>query len=65
VKEESVSIIVMATLAVCSALQSTDAIGPERPVGQRGEFELVKDWTFGRDRAGATVTTRAALDRDF
>jgi hypothetical protein len=65
VKEESVSIIVMATLAVCSALQGAKAIEPERPFGQHGEFELVKDWTFGRNRTGATVTTRAALDRDF
>lgn len=29
------------------------------------DFELVKDWTFGKNRADATVRNRAELDADF
>lgn len=35
------------------------------PYGQQGEFELLKNWTFGRARPEATVRNRAELDRDF
>jgi hypothetical protein len=35
------------------------------PYGQHGAFVLVKNWTFGADRADATVRSRADLDRSF
>ncbi|MFT3905875.1 MAG: family 16 glycosylhydrolase [Steroidobacteraceae bacterium] len=41
------------------------AASPVLPLGQQGEFELVKDWTFGNRRANATVADRRQLDRDF
>jgi len=34
-----------------------------QPYGQ--SWELVKDWTFGKNRADATVRNRADLDREF
>ena len=33
------------------------------PYGQ--EWELVKDWTFGRDRGDATIRNKDELDREF
>jgi hypothetical protein len=59
------SMIVIAALAVCSAVQGSEPIDAKRPYGQQGEFELVKDWTFGRNKENATITHRAALDREF
>lgn len=41
------------------------AADPVLPFGQKGKFELVKNWTFGRTRAGATIRSRADLDREF
>ncbi|MFT8247084.1 family 16 glycosylhydrolase [Roseomonas sp. BN140053] len=35
------------------------------PVGATGDFALVKDWSFGRSRAGATVRNMAALAEEF
>lgn len=58
------SIIFLAAAATCTALLG-EPIAASRPFKQTGEFELVKDWTFGRDRKGATIDTRAELDREF
>jgi hypothetical protein len=35
------------------------------PLGQKGEFELVGNWTFGSHRPGATIHNKMELDRDF
>jgi hypothetical protein len=57
-------IVMAAAAATCSALLG-EPIDAARPFKQTGEFELVKDWTFGSERDGATVDKRAALDREF
>lgn len=59
------TLIVVAALAACGAIHGTDPIPPDRPYGASGEFELVKNWTFGRSRPDATVKSKRALDRDF
>lgn len=56
--------IFMAAAATCTALLG-EPIAASRPFKQTGEFELVKDWTFGRERKDATIDKRAALDREF
>jgi hypothetical protein len=44
----------------------TETISPPNHHAPYGyEFELVKDWTFGKNRADATVRNRADLDKDF
>ena len=58
------TMIVLAAAAACTALLGKP-IDPARPYKQTGEFELVKDWTFGRKRDDATIDTRAKLDREF
>jgi hypothetical protein len=58
------SMIFLAAAAACTALLG-EPIDAARPFKQTGEFELVKDWTFGSDRPGATVDQRAELDREF
>lgn len=56
--------IFLAAAATCTALLG-EPISAARPYKQTGEFELVKDWTFGRDRKDATVAKRATLDKEF
>jgi hypothetical protein len=57
--------LVIAALSLCGATSPATATQPPQPVGQAGTFEVVKDWTFGRDRIGASVMQRAHLDREF
>jgi hypothetical protein len=64
-EESWMSVIMVIALVGCGAVLGEAETAPVHPAGQQGEFELVKDWTFGRTREDATVTTRAALDRDF
>jgi len=54
----------MAAATACTALLG-QPIDPARPYKQTGEFELVKDYTFGRHRQDATIDTRAKLDQEF
>ncbi len=58
------TIIFLAAAVSCSALLG-EPIDASRPFKQTGEFELVKDWTFGRERKSATIDKRAALDQEF
>ena len=60
----SIMVLAAAAAATCTALLG-QPIDPARPYKQTGEFELVKDWTFGRERKDATVDTRAELDQEF
>lgn len=53
-----------AAAATCTALLG-EPIDAARPYKQTGEFELIKDWTFGRRRQDATIDTRAKLDQEF
>lgn len=57
-------LLLAAAVTSCSALLG-QPIDPARPYKQSGEFELVKDFTFGSDRKDATVAKRAQLDREF
>ena len=57
-------IVMAAAAASCSALLG-EPIDPAKPYKQTGEFELVKDWTFGRDRKDSTIAKRADLDQEF
>lgn len=57
-------IALAAAAATCTALLG-QPIDAARPYKQTGEFELVKDYTFGRQRPDATVDTRAKLDQEF
>ncbi len=54
-------------LAGCAAAGVTwpAAAAPVRPLGAEGQLRLVRDWTFGRDRPGATIRDMPALSRDF
>ena len=56
--------LVLAAIASCGTLLG-QPIDPARPFKQSGEFELLKDWTFGSDRKEATVRKRAQLDSEF
>lgn len=56
--------VLMAMATTCTALLG-QPIDPARPYKQTGEFELVKNYTFGRKRTDATVDTRAKLDNEF
>lgn len=60
----SILVLATATAATCTALLG-EPIDPARPYKQQGQFELVKDWTFGRRRSDATIDTRAKLDDEF
>jgi hypothetical protein len=59
-----IMVLAAAAAATCTALLG-QPIDAARPYKQTGEFELVKDWTFGRQRSDATIDTRAKLDREF
>ncbi len=48
-----------------AAAGATLLAGPDRPVGAKGAFALVKDWRFGRNRQDATVHDMTELKRDF
>jgi hypothetical protein len=48
----------------CLGVSAQPASAPV-PVGQPGKFELLKDWTFGRQRENATIRNRADMDREF
>jgi hypothetical protein len=65
VQEVTMSMIFVGALMACGAVLGGEHVSSERPYGQQGAFELVKDWTFGRDRDGATIQNREALDREF
>src|ERR1044072_746031 len=60
----SIIALAAATATACAALLG-QPIDPARPYKQTGQFELVKDYTFGRHRQDATVDTRAKLDQEF
>jgi hypothetical protein len=60
----SIMVLAAAAAATCTALLG-QPIDAARPYKQSGEFELVKDWTFGRERKDATIDTRAKLDQEF
>jgi hypothetical protein len=57
--------IFAATAAAACASLLGQPIDPARPYKQQGEFELVKDWTFGLRRGDATIDSRAKLDQEF
>ncbi|WP_116808002.1 family 16 glycosylhydrolase [Steroidobacter cummioxidans] len=60
----SIIALAAATATACTALLG-QPIDPARPYKQTGQFELVKDYTFGRQRPDATVQSRAKLDQEF
>lgn len=60
----SIMVLAAAAAATCTALLG-QPIDPARPYKQTGEFELVKNYSFGRNRADATIDTRAELDQEF
>lgn len=35
------------------------------PYGQRGNYQLLKDWSFGNNRSDATIRNRTDLDKEF
>ena len=47
-----------------SSRDAADAAERE-PYQQVGKFKLLKDWTFGTNRADATIRSRADLDKNF
>ncbi|HKT74165.1 MAG TPA: family 16 glycosylhydrolase [Steroidobacteraceae bacterium] len=55
---------VFAAASGCVAAPPT-AAPPTVPYGQTGTYQLLKNWTFGRNRPDATIRTRADLDREF
>ena len=55
----------MLQLAGVTLVAEPLATQPPKPVGVDGTFIVVKDWTFGRRRADATVRTMADLAREF
>jgi Glycosyl hydrolases family 16 len=57
-------LILLATFLVASACVAAVA-PPKQPYGQNGSFELLKDWTFGRNRPEATIRSRHDLDQNF
>ena len=60
----SIMVLAAAAAATCTALLG-QPIDAARPYKQTGEFELVKNYTFGRHRKDATIDTRAELDQEF
>jgi len=60
-------ICLLAASTIASMLASVPAHCAEAvvPFKQKGNFELVKDWTFGRTRADATVRNKVQLTDEF
>ena len=51
--------------ALATSARSLAATPVLRPVGASGRFDVVADWTFGKQRDGATVRTMAELRQAF
>ncbi len=59
------SAVVLAGLLAAGFARGAFEDAHNRPVGASGDWTLLKDWTFGRSRADATIRNKSDLDREF